>query len=58
MVRMFQEHILKLIYTQFCQIVNIPKEEDYATVNEICVFVQFIVSIVTDIYGLRRLTES
>lgn len=60
---MFQEHtyggFLKPMYRHFYQDLSTIPESDMTTiVDEICVFVQFMVSVVTDIYGLRIIAKS
>jgi hypothetical protein len=58
--KIFQEHsyggFLRSIYKTFYEhIKSVPKDEFTSIVDEICVFVQFMVTVLTQIYGLKEL---
>jgi hypothetical protein len=57
---MFQEHsyggFLKPLYTGFCNyLYKLPLEDFSTVVDEISIFVQFMVSLITEVYDLRQL---
>ena len=37
---------------------QMPMDDMESIVDEVCVFVQYMVSVITDIYGLKFLAES
>jgi hypothetical protein len=60
--QVFQEHayggFLKPLYREFnSYIYRLDKSEFATIVDEVCVFVQFMVAVVTDIYGLKILAS-
>jgi len=61
--QIFQEHsyggFLKPLYREFSSYIHRLDKTDFATVvDEVCVFVQYMVAVVTDIYGLKLLATS
>lgn len=58
--QIFQEHsyggFLKPFYSAFCTyLYQLPADEYESVVDETAVFVQLMVSIVTEVYGLKQL---
>lgn len=61
--QIFQEHsyggFLKPLYTAFCSyIYQLPMNDFSTIVDEVSIFVQMMVAITTEVYGLRQLATS